>query len=161
VPFTTLDLTKAYIDELRRRTDRERLARQAKAWKRREWAHPAGPVEPGELLLTLAEDTLRFELSPENCGTHLVLIDELPPGTAAGNAAGWDECLDRLAGLEPASDGGERRFQTYSAAFEPTLGPQEGPRLDRAARRARREGIRSDETTGCTPGSSLDASIKV
>lgn len=83
--------------------------------------------ESNTLVFTWGEDTLRFELSPEDGGTHLVLIDELPPGTAARNAAGWDECLDRLAGLEPASDGWERRFQTYSAEFESTLGPQEGP----------------------------------
>jgi uncharacterized protein YndB with AHSA1/START domain len=83
--------------------------------------------ESNTLVFTWGEDTLRFELSPADGGTHLVLIDELPPGTAARNAAGWDECLDRLVGLEPASDGWERRFQTYSAAFEPSLGPQEGP----------------------------------
>ena len=83
--------------------------------------------EPNTRVFMLGDDTLRFELSPEDGGTHPLLIDELPPGTAARNAAGWDECLDRLAGLEPASERWEWRFQAYSVAFEPTLGPQEGP----------------------------------
>ena len=83
--------------------------------------------EPKRLAFTWGEETLRFELAPEDGGTHLVLIDELPASAAARNAAGWDDCLDRLAGLEPAQDAWRHRFQTYSAAFEPTLGPQEGP----------------------------------
>ncbi|WP_433522426.1 hypothetical protein ACQPZ2_35620 [Nocardia pseudovaccinii] len=33
-----------------------------------------------------------------------MLVDELPPGAAARNAAGWDECLDRLVGVAPAPD---------------------------------------------------------
>lgn len=83
--------------------------------------------EPSTLVFTWGEDTLRFELSSGGGGKHLILIDELPPGTASRNTAGWDECLDRLAGLEPQSDGWERRFRAYSVAFEPALGPQEGP----------------------------------
>jgi hypothetical protein len=70
---------------------------------------------------------LRFELSPEGDGTRLVLIDELPPAGAARNAAGWEQCLDRLQGLEPAPDSWQPRFEHYAAAFQPTLGPQEGP----------------------------------
>jgi hypothetical protein len=57
----------------------------------------------------------------------LVLVDELPAGSAARNAAGWEVCLDRLAGLEPAADAWQPRFEAYSAAFTPALGPQEGP----------------------------------
>ena len=83
--------------------------------------------EPRELAFTWGEETLRFELTPRNGGTHLVLIDELPPGAAARNAAGWDTCLERLAGVEPAADAWKRRFEVYAAAFEPELGPQEGP----------------------------------
>jgi uncharacterized protein YndB with AHSA1/START domain len=83
--------------------------------------------EPNVLAFTWGEETLRFELSPEDGGTRLVLIDELPPGAAARNAAGWQTCLDRLAGVEPAPDGWRQRFEAYAAAFEPTLGPQEGP----------------------------------
>jgi uncharacterized protein YndB with AHSA1/START domain len=81
--------------------------------------------EPHVLAFTWGEDTLRFELSAEGEGTRLVLIDELPPGAAARNAAGWERCLDRLAGLEPAPDGWQPRFVHSAAAFESTLGPQE------------------------------------
>ena len=81
--------------------------------------------EPKVLAYTWGEDTLRFELSPEGDGTRLVLIDELPAGAAARNAAGWEHCLDRLAGLEPAPDAWRQRFAQYAAAFEPTLGAQE------------------------------------
>jgi uncharacterized protein YndB with AHSA1/START domain len=83
--------------------------------------------EPNLLVFSWGDDTLRFELERIDDATRLVLIDELPPSSAARNAAGWDECLDRLAGLEPATGGWQRRFETYTAAFEPTLGPQDGP----------------------------------
>ncbi|MHB8463211.1 MAG: SRPBCC domain-containing protein [Acidimicrobiales bacterium] len=83
--------------------------------------------EPNALAFTWGEEVLRFELSPELGGTRLVLVDELPAGFAARNAAGWDDCLDRLAGLTPDPDRWQPRFATYAAAFEPTLGPQEGP----------------------------------
>ena len=83
--------------------------------------------EPNALAFTWGEETLRFELSPEREGTRLVLIDELPAGAAARNAAGWETCLDRLAGLDPAPDAWQPRFEHYAAAFEPTLGAQEGP----------------------------------
>lgn len=82
--------------------------------------------EPNLLAFTWGEDALRFELSPEEEGTRLVLIDELPADSAARNAAGWENCLDRLAGLEPASDTWQARFERYAAEFEPALGPQEG-----------------------------------
>jgi uncharacterized protein YndB with AHSA1/START domain len=83
--------------------------------------------EPNLLAFTWGEDTLRFELSPEEDGTRLVLVDELPAGSAARNAAGWEVCLDSLAGLEPVSDAWQPRFERYVAVFEPALGPQEGP----------------------------------
>jgi uncharacterized protein YndB with AHSA1/START domain len=82
--------------------------------------------EPNLLAFTWGEDTLRFELSPEGDGTRLVLIDELPADSAARNAAGWETCLDRLAGVEPPQDGWQPLFERYAAAFEPTLGPQKG-----------------------------------
>ncbi len=83
--------------------------------------------EPRELAFTWGEETLRFALTPRDGGTRLVLVDELPPGAAARNAAGWETCLDRLAGLEPAANAWKSRFDHYAAAFEPELGPQEGP----------------------------------
>jgi uncharacterized protein YndB with AHSA1/START domain len=44
--------------------------------------------EPKVLAFSWGDEKLRFELSPEGEGTHLVLIDELPAGAAARNAAG-------------------------------------------------------------------------
>jgi uncharacterized protein YndB with AHSA1/START domain len=83
--------------------------------------------EPKALAFTWGEETLRFELRADGGGTRLVLVDELPPGFAARNAAGWEECLDRLVGIEAAPDAWRARFDAYAAAFEPALGPQEGP----------------------------------
>jgi uncharacterized protein YndB with AHSA1/START domain len=83
--------------------------------------------EPNALAFTWGEETLRFELSAADGGTRLVLIDELPAAHAARNAAGWDVCLDRLAGLDPGEGAWQPRFESYVAAFEPALGPQEGP----------------------------------
>ena len=83
--------------------------------------------EPSVLAFTWGEETLRFELSADGDGTRLVLVDELPAGAAARNAAGWETCLDRLAGFDPDPDAWQPHFERYAAAFEPTLGPQEGP----------------------------------
>jgi len=84
--------------------------------------------EPKLLSYTWGEDeTLRFELQPEGEGTRLVLIDQVRASSAARNAAGWEDCLDRLAGLPGEKDAWPRRFAAYSAAFEPVIGPQEGP----------------------------------
>jgi uncharacterized protein YndB with AHSA1/START domain len=81
--------------------------------------------EPRSLAFTWGPSTLRFQLFPERDGTRLVLIDELPTDAAARNAAGWERCLDRLVGIEPAPDGWQPLFERYVAAFEPELGPQE------------------------------------
>jgi hypothetical protein len=70
---------------------------------------------------------LRFELYPEGPGTRLVLIDQLQASAAARNAAGWEDCLDLLAGRPVDKDAWRRRFTAYAAAFEPAIGPQEGP----------------------------------
>jgi len=84
--------------------------------------------EPRLLSYTWGEDEiLRFELYPSGDGTRLVLTDQLQVGWAARNAAGWEDCLDRLAGLPPDPGAWQRRFDAYSAAFEPQIGPQEGP----------------------------------
>ncbi|HEU5333662.1 MAG TPA: SRPBCC domain-containing protein [Actinocrinis sp.] len=84
--------------------------------------------EPRLLVYTWGEDTLRFELTPtESGGTRLVLIDDPAPGVAARTAAGWQICLERLAGTVPPRDAWRRLFRRYTAAFEPELGPQEGP----------------------------------
>jgi uncharacterized protein YndB with AHSA1/START domain len=87
--------------------------------------------EPKLLSYTWGEqETLRFELFPEGDGTRLVLTDQLEASAAARNAAGWDDCLDRLAGLPVEPNAWRRRFAAYSAAFEPEIGPQEGPPAD-------------------------------
>lgn len=96
---------------------------------------------PRVLAYLWGEETLRFELEPvasDASGTRLVLTDELSAPIAARNAAGWHVCLDRLAGKSAAAataaaagpGGGDvwrRLFALYSSAFEPVLGPQEGP----------------------------------
>jgi uncharacterized protein YndB with AHSA1/START domain len=73
------------------------------------------------------DEILQFELLPEGDGTRLVLIDELRAGWAARNAAGWADCLDRLTGQAADPTAWPRRFTAYTAAFEPVIGPQEGP----------------------------------
>jgi uncharacterized protein YndB with AHSA1/START domain len=83
--------------------------------------------EPRLLAYSWGEDILRFELSPHDGGTRLVLFDELPPNTAARNAAGWEECLNLLAGSDPDPQAWRPRFASYAAAFSPALGPQDGP----------------------------------
>ena len=83
--------------------------------------------EPNLLVFTWGEETLRFELTPLAEGTRLVLIDELPAMAAARNAAGWETCLDRLAGAEPNPDAWQPLFDAYAATFEPAIGHQEGP----------------------------------
>jgi uncharacterized protein YndB with AHSA1/START domain len=82
---------------------------------------------PHRLAFSWGEDVLLFELTPQGSGTDLVLVDELPPGAAARNAAGWDSCLDRLTGQAVPDGTWRQRFEVYTDAFEPALGPQEGP----------------------------------
>lgn len=83
--------------------------------------------EPRALAYTWGTETLRFELTPDADGTRLVFTHELDGPTAARTAAGWDFCLDMLAGYSPDRDAWKPRFDHYTAAFEPALGPQEGP----------------------------------
>jgi uncharacterized protein YndB with AHSA1/START domain len=83
--------------------------------------------EPHKLSYTWGDEVLRFELTPDGEGTRLVLTDELAPDIAARNAAGWDDCLDRLLGLTPADGAWKSHFDSYAARFEPVVGPQVGP----------------------------------
>jgi uncharacterized protein YndB with AHSA1/START domain len=83
--------------------------------------------EPTRLAFSWGDEVLRFELSESGSGTHLVLMDELAPSRAARNAAGWDDCLDRLVGLTIKNDAWQTHFAQYRSDFEPVLGPQEGP----------------------------------
>jgi uncharacterized protein YndB with AHSA1/START domain len=84
-------------------------------------------VESSRLAYTWGEDTLRFELRESGDGTLLVLYNELSASGAARNAAGWDDCLDRLAHLSVHTDSWKVHFGQYQREFEPILGPQEGP----------------------------------
>ncbi|HEV3211900.1 MAG TPA: SRPBCC domain-containing protein [Acidimicrobiales bacterium] len=83
--------------------------------------------EPHALAYTWGDETLRFELHEHDGGTLLVLVDLLERPHAARNAAGWEDCLDHLQAISTPSDSWRARFERYTAAFEPTLGPQEGP----------------------------------
>lgn len=84
--------------------------------------------EPRLLTYTWGEETLRFELAETDTGgTRLVLYDRLSPAIAARNAAGWQLCLERLAGRATADYAWKPLFARYSAAFAPALGPQQGP----------------------------------
>src|SRR5262249_56014972 len=85
--------------------------------------------EPKLLSYTWGEDeVLRFELYPEGDGTRLVLVDELQAGWAARNAAGWEDCLDRLAGLPVEPDAWQRRVAPHPAPFHtPPRPPRNTP----------------------------------
>jgi hypothetical protein len=67
--------------------------------------------EPRLLSYTWGDDEiLRFELYADGEGTRLVLTDQLRASWAARNAAGWADCLDRLAGRSAEPDAWRRRF---------------------------------------------------
>jgi uncharacterized protein YndB with AHSA1/START domain len=95
---------------------------------------PFGPLpgkvlectEPHRLVFTWGDDTIGFELSPTEGGTIFVLTEELAASSAARNAAGWEVCLERLVEGVVGEDW-TSRFERYRAAFEPALGPQDGP----------------------------------
>src|ERR1700730_16611355 len=67
--------------------------------------------QPHLLSFSWGEEILRFELSAEDGGTRFILIDELPASGAARNAAGWETCLDRLAGLDPDPHAWQSQFE--------------------------------------------------
>jgi uncharacterized protein YndB with AHSA1/START domain len=91
--------------------------------------------QPPELLeFSWGPDVIRLELAEAGDGCTLTLLDTLDErGTAARTAAGWHECLDRLAyhtgGLAAPFSDGERWSQThpgYVTAFGPE-GSSAGP----------------------------------
>jgi uncharacterized protein YndB with AHSA1/START domain len=82
---------------------------------------------PRRVSFTWGADTISFALTPgPDGGTVFVLTEELSTSHAARNAAGWEECLDRLVGTDQG-DTWPARFERYVAAFEPSLGRQDGP----------------------------------
>ena len=82
---------------------------------------------PHLLAYTWGPETLRFELLDDDGGTRLILTDELDPSAAARNAAGWEDCLDRLEGDISDKATWRPRFERYAARFGPIIGPQDGP----------------------------------
>jgi uncharacterized protein YndB with AHSA1/START domain len=83
--------------------------------------------EPSRLAFSWGTDILRFELTELASGTRLVLFNELDPSGASRNAAGWDDCLDKLVGLGVKPDAWQIHFDHYRHDFKPVLGPQDGP----------------------------------
>ena len=81
---------------------------------------------PHRLVFTWGDDTIGFELSATDGGTTFVLTEELSAPRAARNAAGWEVCLERLT-VGAVGEDWTSRFERYSSAYEPVLGPQEGP----------------------------------
>jgi uncharacterized protein YndB with AHSA1/START domain len=82
---------------------------------------------PHRVSFTWGDDTITFELSvAADNETIFVLTEELSAPRAARNAAGWESCLDRLE-FKREAESWTARFQHYTAAFEPLLGPQEAP----------------------------------
>jgi uncharacterized protein YndB with AHSA1/START domain len=82
---------------------------------------------PRRVSFTWGEDTIGFELTAAaDGGTVFVLTEELGAHVAARNAAGWQSCLDRLE-FGSERETWQSRFDHYVAAFEPTLGHQDGP----------------------------------
>ncbi|MFH8408864.1 SRPBCC domain-containing protein [Streptomyces sp. NPDC018019] len=83
---------------------------------------------PRMLTYTWGDETLRFELSPQpDGGTRLVFTYRCSPGTAARNAAGWQVSLAKLTDGPARVPEWRPLFDGYVSAFEPVLGPQEGP----------------------------------
>jgi uncharacterized protein YndB with AHSA1/START domain len=81
---------------------------------------------PHRLVFTWGEDTIGFDLRAADGGTTFVLTEEIGGSRAARNAARWEVCLQRLVDGSFSGDW-NARFERYVAAFEPILGPQDGP----------------------------------
>jgi uncharacterized protein YndB with AHSA1/START domain len=114
------------------------------------FANDEGPTLGGEMLIyqppTLLEfrwgdDTLRFELEPDNAGTLLTFIDTFDElGRAARDAAGWHVCLDRLSGHldgQTAPDPDAQPWQTVHAAYVERPSNASAPRPRPSAHRQR------------------------
>lgn len=91
---------------------------------------------PSVMELVWGADRLRIELQADVAGSLLTLTDTFDDlGKAARDAAGWHECLDRLAsdldGIAPPAWGDRWRQvnQVYAARFGPeaaVIGPPPG-----------------------------------
>jgi uncharacterized protein YndB with AHSA1/START domain len=85
-------------------------------------------VEPLELLeFSWGEDRLRIELEPHGGGTRLTFIDSFDEvGKAARDAAGWHECLARLAlDLDSVQlPGWNEGWRELNVRYQSALGPE-------------------------------------
>jgi uncharacterized protein YndB with AHSA1/START domain len=81
---------------------------------------------PRRARFTWGADTITFDVTASEGGTVFVLTEELDASRAARNAAGWEECLSRLAGADDP-EGWSSRFTRHAARWAPVLGPQDGP----------------------------------
>jgi uncharacterized protein YndB with AHSA1/START domain len=82
---------------------------------------------PKVMELMWGTDRLRVELAPDGDGTVLTLVDTFSElGKAARDAAGWHECLDRLAaeidGAEPPAWGDV--WHAVNPLYAERFGPQ-------------------------------------
>ena len=93
--------------------------------------------DPPEVMeFTWGPDRLRIELQADGAGTQLTLTDTFDElGKAARDAAGWHECLDRLAGELDGTPprpgglcwgGGHPGSLTHLAPAAATIGPPPG-----------------------------------
>lgn len=74
-------------------------------------------VAPEVFAFAWGDDVLRFELAPDGQGSRLVFTHRFADrGMAARQAAGWEHCLDRLAGVEGESM--TALLERYAAAFD-------------------------------------------
>lgn len=92
---------------------------------------------PRAIEMAWGTDTLRIELEPDGEGTRLTLIDTFDElGKAARDAAGWHECLARLAATLPGAPPLDPAAMwaaihpVYVEALGPdasSIGPPDGP----------------------------------
>jgi mannose-6-phosphate isomerase-like protein (cupin superfamily) len=83
--------------------------------------------EPHTLAFTWGRTRSDSSSRPPAAAPASSLSTSYPATAAARNAAGWEQCLDRLAGLDPAPDTWHPHFEAYAGVFTPTLGHQDGP----------------------------------
>jgi uncharacterized protein YndB with AHSA1/START domain len=86
-------------------------------------AGPDGEVveldEPRRFAFRWGEDVLRFDLVPAGGGTRLVFTHRFTDrGMAARQGAGWEHCLDALAGEPVGPDRMAELLEAYAAAFD-------------------------------------------
>lgn len=85
-------------------------------------------VQPPSLLeFRWGSDFIRLQVAPDPEGSVLTLIDRIDQrGKAARDAAGWDDCLERLAhhlaGTSPEAPG--ERWKAVHPSYVEKFGPE-------------------------------------